>query len=289
MYSKAILKRLLRCQRDEITEHHIYLRLARRQKSDVNRQVFQRLAAEERAHYEKWKSCTEREVSPDWIKVHGFLWISRVFGFTFGAKLLEKGEANAKEAYRSLALEVGHAESIMREEEEHETALLGMLDEERLRYVGSIVLGLNDALVELTGALAGLTLVLQNTRLIAITGGITGIAAALSMAASEYLSTKAEGPNRHPIKAALYTGIAYVMTVILLILPYLWATRYTTALLVTLVTALSIIALFNYYISVARDQPFGKRFLEMSTLSLSVAGFSFLVGYALRTLVGVDV
>ena len=40
-----------------------------------------------------------------------------------------------------------------------------MLDEERLRYIGSVVLGLNDALIELTGALAGLTLALQNTQL----------------------------------------------------------------------------------------------------------------------------
>ena len=42
----------------------------------------------------------------------------------------------------------------------NESALLQLLDEEKLRYTGSIVLGLNDVLVELTGALAGLTLAL---------------------------------------------------------------------------------------------------------------------------------
>jgi VIT1/CCC1 family predicted Fe2+/Mn2+ transporter len=72
-------------------------------------------------------------------------------------------------------------EAIIRQEEQHETALLELLDEERLRYAGSMVLGLNDALVELTGALAGLTLALQDTNLIALTGSITGLAAALSM------------------------------------------------------------------------------------------------------------
>jgi VIT1/CCC1 family predicted Fe2+/Mn2+ transporter len=35
-------------------------------------------------------------------------------------------------------------------------------------YLGSIVLGLNDALVELTGVLAGLTLALQNSEIILI-------------------------------------------------------------------------------------------------------------------------
>ena len=68
-----------------------------------------------------------------------------------------------------------------------------MIREKQLDYVGSIVLGLNDALVELTGALAGLTLALQNTRLIAIAGLITAIAASFSMAASEYLSNKSDG------------------------------------------------------------------------------------------------
>ena len=50
--------------------------------------------------------------------------------------------------------------------------------------MGSVVLGLNDELVEFTGALAGFTLALSDHRLIALTGSITGIAAALSMASS---------------------------------------------------------------------------------------------------------
>jgi VIT1/CCC1 family predicted Fe2+/Mn2+ transporter len=48
-------------------------------------------------------------------------------------------------------------------------------------------------------------------------------------------------------------------------------------------------ALFNYYISVARDEPFRRRFLEMAGLSLSVAVLSFLVGYVLRAFLGVEV
>ena len=57
------------------------------------------------------------------------------------------------------------AQKIAEDEERHEQKLLAILDEERLQYVGSMVLGLNDALVELTGTLAGLTLALQNTKL----------------------------------------------------------------------------------------------------------------------------
>ena len=48
-------------------------------------------------------------------------------------------------------------------------------------------------MLEFTGALAGYTFALQNTRLVAVTGLITGVAASLSIATSKYLSTKSEG------------------------------------------------------------------------------------------------
>jgi len=184
---------------------------------------------------------------------------------------------------------IPEAEAIARDEHEHENALLQLLDEERLRYTGSIVLGLNDALVELTGALAGLTLALQNTKLIALTGSITGIAAALSMGASEYLSTKSEETAKNPVRASIYTGGAYVVTVLLLILPYLVLDNYYLCLGCTLAAAVLIIAFFNYYIAIAKDTPFRKQFLEMAGLSLGVAAFSFFVGFIMRTFFDVEI
>jgi vacuolar iron transporter family protein len=289
LLSESEKKQLLEYQRNEITEHHIYRRLAAMQKSAENARILERIAVDEKRHYEQWKGYTGEDVRPDWGRVRNYCWISRVFGLTFGTKLMERGEAGAKHAYAALPAEVGHAATIAGEEGEHEAALLAMLDEERLRYIGSVVLGLNDALVELTGALAGLTFALQDARLIALTGSITGIAAALSMASSEYLSTKAEGTEQQPLKAALYTGVAYVVTVVLLILPYLLLPNYYLSLACTLVTAIMIIALFNFYISVAKDLPFRRRFAEMAGLSLGVAGLSFLVGLALRLFMGVEV
>jgi VIT1/CCC1 family predicted Fe2+/Mn2+ transporter len=202
---------------------------------------------------------------------------------------MEKGEEDAQASYDQLKKLIPEAETIMFEENRHEAALLQMLDEEKLRYTGSMVLGLNDALVELTGALAGLTLALQNTKLIALTGSITGIAAALSMGASEYLSTKAEETIKNPVRASLYTGGAYLVTVLLLVLPYLILKNYYLCLGCTLTGAILIIALFNYYISVAKDEPFGKRFLEMAGLSLGIATLSFFIGFLMRTFLGIDI
>ena len=177
----------------------------------------------------------------------------------------------------------------MHEEDEHERALLTMIDEERLHYMGSVILGLSDALVELTGALAGLTLALRQTKLIAATGLITGIAAALSMGASEYLSTQTEDTAKHPVRASIYTGGAYIVTVFLLILPYLVLSNYYVCLACTLAAGILIIAFFNYYVSVAKDEPFKRRFLEMAGLSLGVATLSFFIGFVIRAFLGVEV
>ncbi len=289
MNEETLHQQLLAFQRNEITEHHIYRRLAATVKSPQNRRILEKIADDELRHYHIWRQHTGKDVEPDRWAVRRYYWISRLFGFTFGIKLMEGGEETAQVYYARLREVLPEAEEVIRDEQEHEHALIAMLDEELLRYVGSIVLGLNDALVELTGALAGLTLALQDTQLIALTGSITGIAAALSMGASEYLSTKSEETTKHPLRAALYTGAAYIVTVLLLILPYLLLGNYYLCLCCTLVTAVLIIALFNYYISVAKSVPFKGRFLEMAGLSLSVAALSFGVGFLLRTLLGVDV
>ncbi len=281
-------EQLLTYQRNEITEHHIYQKLAQTVRDSENSAVLVQIADDELSHYHDWQQYTGQDVKPDRFQIWKYYWISRIFGFTFGVKLMERGEEDAQENYGNLPDGINEATRIAQEENDHEEALLAMLDEERLRYMGSIVLGLNDALVELTGALAGLTLALQDTNLIALTGSITGIAAALSMGASEYLSTKTEDTSKHPGRASIYTGGTYLITVILLILPYLLFNNYYFCLGLALVVAVVVIAAFNYYISVAQEEPFKARFLEMTGLSFGVAAFSFLIGFVLRHVLGVD-
>jgi VIT1/CCC1 family predicted Fe2+/Mn2+ transporter len=287
--SEEVRRRILVHQKNEITEHHIYTRLAKKVRDPENRRILENIADDELRHYHIWRTHTRQDVEPDQWKIRKYYWISRIFGFTFGVKLMEGDEEDAQESYAQLRDVIPEAEAIIHEENQHETALLQMLDEERLQYTGSMVLGLSDALVELTGALAGLTLALQNTKLIALTGSITGIAAALSMGASEYLSTKAEETVRNPVKAAVYTGGTYLITVLILVLPYLVLNNYYICLGCTLIGAVSIIAVFNYYISVTKEEPFRKRFFEMTGLSLGVAAISFFIGFLIRTFLGIDI
>jgi VIT1/CCC1 family predicted Fe2+/Mn2+ transporter len=275
-------------QRDEITAARIYGRLAVIIKDEHNSGILRRIADEEQTHYETFRKNTGTDVSPRRLFAFFVILLARVLGITFALKLLEKGEEAAQASYGSIIETDPDLKKILEDEDKHELELLDMLDEERLEYVGSMVLGLNDALVELTGALAGLTFAFRDTRLIALSGLVTGIAASLSMASSEYLSHRADGMGNRAVKAAVYTGIAYIITVTLLVLPYLLMTNYTLALILTMSMAILIILVFNFYVSVAKDTPFRKNFLEMAGLSLGVAALSFGIGILVREVLGVE-
>jgi len=158
-----------------------------------------------------------------------------------------------------------------------------------VKYVGSLVLGLNDALVELTGALVGLTFTLQNSKLVGVAGLVTGIAASLSMSASEYLSQKSEKTEKNPLKASLYTGIAYLATVLILSAPYLLLSDYRLSLAVMFLSISLIVYVFTFFISITKETSFRRMFLEMILISLGVAAVSFVIGWFARIVFGIEV
>lgn len=205
-------------QRNEITEHLVYKILAKQDKSG-NSEILGKISREELVHYEKIRSLTKADTKPNWFKVLWYVALAKILGLTFALKLMERDEERAQKSYSTLQENL--FKELLVDEKLHEEELLKIINEERLDYIGSMVLGLNDALVELTGALAGLTLAIQKTSIVALSGIITGIAAALSMSASDYLSKKSEGGEKKPLRSALYTGIAYIFTVLFLTFPYL--------------------------------------------------------------------
>lgn len=285
-----VMNEILAMQRNEVTESLIYRKIAGFVKKPEDKKVLLRIAEEEAAHAQTWRKYTGQDCAPNQNRVRLYTFLGRTLGYTFAIKRMENGEENAQNAYAKLSKFVPEAEKILHDEEAHEQALIGLLDEERLKYVGSMVLGLSDALVELTGTLAGLTFALQNTKLVALSGLITGVSATLSMASSEYLSAKSEG-RTDALKSCAYTGVAYCITVALMILPYLLlpVSSYALALAIMLAIVVAEIALFSYYVSVTQDRPFGARFGEMAGISMGVALLAFGIGLLAKQFLGVDV
>jgi VIT1/CCC1 family predicted Fe2+/Mn2+ transporter len=280
---------LLAFQKSEITEYHIYTNIAATIRDPSNRDVLTRIAQEELGHYGIWRRYTGQEVGPDRPRVLFYSLAARIFGMTFTLRLMEGMEKRARVADQSLGVLIPELPQMLAHEEAHEQELIALLDEERLKYVGSVVLGLNDALIEFTGMLAGLTFAIQNTKIIAVAGLITGVAASLSMGASEYMSQRSEGRMTDPFRASLYTGATYILTVALLIMPFLLLGNPYGALMLSLIGAVAVIFLFTFYISVAKDLPFWRRFAEMTAVSLGIAAISFIIGLVIRVFLNVNV
>ncbi|MBB6481199.1 VIT1/CCC1 transporter family protein [Spirochaeta isovalerica] len=281
-------KIILREQQNEINAYYIYGKLAEGLDDAHNKAILEKISNDEYKHYKYFNKRTGVELRPNKLFVGFTIFICKIFGLTFGLKLLEKAEQRGQDAYGEILDDIPEIRTFMEDEERHEMELLQMINEERLEYVGSVVLGLNDALVELTGALAGYTFAFGNSKIIALTGLITGISASFSMAASEYLSSMHNG-EENALKSSVYTGISYIFTVAFLTAPYFLFANPFFSLVVTLSIAVLIILIFNYYISVAKDTPFVKRFLEMTLISLGVSAISFGVGILVKNVFGLEI
>lgn len=276
-------------QQNEIDGSVTYKKIAQMVRDKDQRKILLAISDDELKHAKTFEKYTGITKKPRRLRVLLYIIIARLLGYTFIIKFLELDEDSGIDFYKNDIRQFPELEQILEDEERHEQQLIAMLDEERLKYLGDIVLGMNDALVELTGALAGYTLAMQNTHVISMAGLITGISATLSMASSGYLSSREAG-SKNAGKSALYTGFAYLATVILLIVPYLIlpVDGYLLALGITLVISIGIIAFFNFYVSISKDRPFGRNFLEMVGISMGVAAISFVVGIVVKNVLGID-
>lgn len=283
---------ILKQQQNEITEHLIYLELAKLSKDEANKKVLTEIANQELEHYNFWKNITNKEIEPNQLRIKKHVFLAKIFGLSFSLRLMEMGEDKASKFYDSIKDKYPHVLNIEKQELEHEQKLIGLLNDTRLNYAGSIVLGLNDALVEFTGTLAGLTFAFNNNKIVGMTGLVMGFAASLSMAASGYLSSREEAEVNekiNPITAAIYTGLAYIFTVLFLISPYVFQDNPYVALVLMLVMTVLIIAAYTYYISVAKNVSFKKRFVQMASISLGVSIISYGIGLIIKSVFGINI
>ncbi len=288
-----MLKFVKKLQKREITEQNIILKIKSSVKGERDRKILEEMANEEGKHYNIWKSYTKVDVKPNYFAINWFVFLSHLLGYTFVIKFLENMTDDFlkdEKTFKKLIELIPEASTILTDELNHKVEFIELIDEERLKFVGSIILGLNDALIGISGTLVGFTFAYQNTHFTAMTTLISGMAAVFSMTSSEYLSSRAEG-KPHAVRSGLSTGLAYFSTLVLLILPYCLLPKhmYIEALIIMLAMVFVIILAFNYYISVAKDLPFRRRFLEMAIITSSVMILSFLIGVAVKKFLGVDV
>ena len=287
---KVNLRKALIQQQNEINDYTIYKTLASYQDDQNNKIVFEKIAKEEKVHYNFWLKITKQEIQAQKFVVWWFILLVKVLGTSFALKSLEKREEGAEEFYKELFEIYPESREIYKQESEHELKLIEMLKDKKLVYAGAIVLGMNDALVELTGTLSGIALAFDKSIVVGFTGLIMGIAASLSMAGSAYFEAK-ENPSQiiKPITYSLYTGVSYILTTAILVAPFFIFETMAYSLIMMFICAFLAIISYNFYISVAKDLNFTTRVLQMSMITFGVAIISFLIGYIVKYYFGIEI
>ncbi len=285
------MEKALKQQQNEINDYALYKALAKLEKDPHNRELFEKIATEELSHYRFWKSITSKEMEPQRWLITFYIFLTKLFGTSFTLKLVEQRERWAEDFYKSLFDVYPQAKEIYEQESTHEHELINMLKDKKLLYAGAVVLGMNDALVELTGTLSGIAFAFDRSEVVGITGTIMGIAASLSMGGSAYLEARETSDINgvEPVKYALYTGISYIATTFFLVIPFFIFDTIPVALVTMFIAAFISIVLYNFYIAVAKDESFTKRVFEMSLITFGVALISFAIGYFVKNTLGIEI
>jgi VIT1/CCC1 family predicted Fe2+/Mn2+ transporter len=277
---------------NELTEHVVYHKLAQMEKDPGNREALERLSAQEKIHYEFWKSLmptAEAEmVHPRWYTVWGLSFLRIVLGVTFMTKFLETHENDAVEKYQGIAATIPESHrarfaQIIEDEKSHERTLIAQLKEKRVSYMGFIVLGLADAIVEITGVHAGFLGVTGSTLIAGVAGIIVGFSAAISMGSASYLQAK-QDTEKSAVLSGFLTWASYFCSVVLLALPYFLIHVMLPAFITSTSVGILLVAGFTFYGAIVFDRKFWREFSETVGLMLATALATFILGAVVGTL-----
>jgi VIT1/CCC1 family predicted Fe2+/Mn2+ transporter len=289
MVSLRVKNLLEHFQKKEVTEFAIYQKLAERT-TTANADILRQIGDDELRHSRVLSKYTDRTFHANPIQVFIYTTLCTIFGLTFTLKLMEGGEDRAQDAYQAITNELPEVETLFRDEKKHENLLINMINERRLTYIGSIVQGLNDALIGLMGQIAGLSFAFQNTRLVGFAGLIAGIAQFLSTSASEldiYFTEKTE-ENKQNVIDSLMSGIVYLFTVICIVLPFFFFTNPYTAVVIAMLAIGIIIGAFMFYISVVRELSISKMLPPMVAMTFGISILSYGIGWIAQQILNIS-
>lgn len=151
----------------------------------------------------------------------------------------------------------------------------------------SLVLGMHDALVSTLGLITGLVFANATQYIIVLTGLIAAASAGLSMTASEYLSQKAGGNSRTALWRGIMTGVAYMFSALMLLVPFIFIENSFIAITMTFVVGVSIIFMFNYLRSVLMGVRLWPSFIEMLIICAIVTFVAFAIGECAKIFFGI--
>lgn len=206
MANPEIVSLARRFYADEMTDHLTYRLLAAKARSPEVAALLIKISGMERGHALFWASVLERhgeqppETRPPQLRNFLLGHLARLFNPLLLVALLELGEGHAARNYHRVLesdlLAPDEAERLRRivvDELEHERLFHRESRASGLSNVRDFVLGMNDGLVEILGAVTGLSAAWPgNPLLVAVSGLIVGVAGALSMGIGAFISVRSQ-------------------------------------------------------------------------------------------------
>lgn len=271
---------------DEWSDYILYERLSKTVTDDSPfSEVLRALSATEHGHYEFWKRYVpDEEPRLARLKLYWVLFLRRFFGLTFATRYLDRHEANVVAEYAGVARlipgEDGAAfDSMVADEKEHEKAFAMKVESSAVAYISFVVLGLADALVEISGIHAGWLGLFEKTEIAGLAGVIAGGAASLAMASAAFAQAKQGGFKGSARLSASYTGISYFVTAVILATPYFLTRSMPLALGGSLTLAVVILAVTTWYSVVIQQKTFARDFVEILAILFATTIIVFALGY----------
>ncbi len=299
---------------EELFSYEVYTELSKREKAPELKRLLATFATGEKRHAALWERILKKEGGkPTWpllfrLRITFFLFVRMILGLALTLKLLENSEGQTLNEYKAMLewkgldkKEKADMRAMIKDEAVHEKELLKRMEKYRgeLDYIGSIVFGLNDGLVEILAVVAGLA-VLATTGIVVVIGGlIVGISGTLSMAGGAYLSAKSHGlvegameersSNTLPGKEALYTGVFYFIGAIISTLPFMLGLSGYEGIALAVVLVVIALAAVSTIIAVVSGTRISRRVTEMIAISLAAALVTIVLGSIIRTYFGISI
>lgn len=270
---------------DEWSDCTLYERLSKTIDEDSPfAEALKTLSATERGHYEFWRKYVPgEEPKLAKMKLYWVLFLRKFFGLTFATRYLDRHEANVVGEYTGLAGLIpeedrGAFDAMVADEKEHEKAFAMKVESAAVAYISFVVLGLADALVEISGIHAGWLGLFEKTEIAGLAGVIAGGAASLAMASAAFAQAK-QGFKGSARLSAAYTGVSYFVTAVILASPYFLTSSMVLALGGSLTLAVVILAITTWYSVVIQAKLFMRDFLEILLILFATTVVVFGLGY----------
>jgi len=200
------IKKAMEFYINEVSDYQLYILLSQKVKDEELRKNLVRIANMEKGHASYWKSFLEKRGQPipqvklSVVRKTIALLLNKLASPVLIISFLELGETRGVREYYQFLKQAPLSEeekeklkSIIVDEIQHETFFAKEAEKLGLSNVRDFVLGMNDGLVEILGAVTGLSAVyINNPKMVAISGSIVGVAGALSMGIGAFISVRSQ-------------------------------------------------------------------------------------------------